>query len=306
MNRKQILILGIAAALVLILILVLVMIPQPSNPEAVPTEQETQDSPQTLPEETTIAPTSESETSSESETVPQATEPSASETTVPVQPETAPPQPTAQETLPAVPDPLPVETESPNLTFPYAIPDTPLVIEQINSYDGIYIEDGSDIEISGVCAIILKNTGSECVEYARIDMTGLKNNLLFVASGLEPGASVAVLEAEKAPAVAQDYVQVNAEVAYTPEFERSEDILQVQDTEDKQLEITNKSDRDIPCVRVFYKFYMEDKEMYVGGITYTAKITNLKAGDSVKVAPSHYAVGKSKVIMVKIYETDME
>ena len=48
---------------------------------------------------------------------------------------------------------------------------------------------------------------------------------------------------------------------------------------------------------------MDDVEVYVGGITYTAKLVELKAGKSIVVTPSHYYAGFSKVLMVKTYDT---
>ena len=50
-------------------------------------------------------------------------------------------------------------------SFPYAIPGSDLVIEQINSYDGIFFEDGTDREVSNVSAIVLANKGEKALEY---------------------------------------------------------------------------------------------------------------------------------------------
>ena len=67
--------------------------------------------------------------------------------------------------------------------------------------------------------------------------------------------------------------------------------------------MTNISGVDIPCVRIFYKFHMEDVDVFVGGITYTAKLENLAADETRTVRPSHYAKGNSRIVMVKIYDT---
>ena len=83
----------------------------------------------------------------------------------------------------------------------------------------------------------------------------------------------------------------------------SEDKVQVEESGEQSLTVTNLTDEDIPAVRVFYKFYMEDEGTYVGGITYTAKITNLGAGASQTITPSHYVQGSSRVMMVRTYDT---
>ena len=48
---------------------------------------------------------------------------------------------------------------------------------------------------------------------------------------------------------------------------------------------------------------MEDKGIYVGGITYNVKVTELEAGTSQTVSPSHYAQGYSRLMMVRTYDT---
>jgi hypothetical protein len=48
---------------------------------------------------------------------------------------------------------------------------------------------------------------------------------------------------------------------------------------------------------------MDDVDVYVGGITYTAKILDLAAEGSVVVKPSHYYSGFSKILMIKTYDT---
>ena len=224
--------------------------------------------------------------------------PVATATTAPTPAPTAVPQP--------VVTPAPPEATPAFVSFPYAIPDTTLVVQKLNSYDGIYLEDGSDTPISGVAAIVLTNTGSAGVDYAEILLDGTSTDFRFTASGLAGGASMVVMEAGKAPAVQQDYVQITADAAMTDRFEMSEGVLLVEETADGKLQVTNQSEQDIPCVRVFYKFYMEAENVYVGGITYVVKIEDLKAGASAQVAPSHYAVGSSRVIMAKTYETSAE
>lgn len=206
---------------------------------------------------------------------------------------------------PDVEPPAPPETESPWLEFPIRIPEYDLDIEAVHSYDGVYLEDGSDVPISGVAAVIVTNHSDRCVDLATLQLRGEKTSYTFRVTGLAAGARVVVMEEGKAPAVEQRYTAASADVAQTDFFEMSEGILAVEEEGDA-LKVTNLSDRDLPCVRVFYKFYLADAEAYVGGITYTAKLLDLKAGASMTVRPSHYAVGSSRVIMAKIYDTDLE
>ena len=54
--------------------------------------------------------------------------------------------------------------------FPYLIPNSSLSIRAVKSYSGVFIEDGSDKDVSGIAAIILDNKGSEEIEYAKITL----------------------------------------------------------------------------------------------------------------------------------------
>lgn len=199
-----------------------------------------------------------------------------------------------------------VRPETGGISFPYAIPGTELVIDSVNRYNGLFLEDGSDSEISDVAAIILKNTGNRCIDYAEITMQGRNEEYLFVVSNLEAKASIVVQEARKSPCISQEYDSVTAEPACSDTFEMAKDQLRIRETSDNQLEVTNLTDQTIPCARIFYKFYLEEEKVYVGGITYVTKVVNLKPGATVLIAPSHFTAGSSRIVMVKIFDTDRE
>lgn len=189
------------------------------------------------------------------------------------------------------------------LSFPYAIPGTNLVIQKIDSYDGVYLEDGSDRSVTGIAAMILVNNGSTAVEYANIAMTQNDTQLQFKATAIPAGAAVVVQESSATTYNSASYFQCSADVAELEKFEMSASLVKVEENENGSLTVTNLTEETIPCVRVFYKFSMEKGAIYVGGITYTAKIMELEPGVSQQVAPSHYASGSSEVMMVRTYDT---
>ena len=90
-------------------------------------------------------------------------------------------------------------------------------------------------------------------------------------------------------------------VAYADKLEKSSAVSCTK-VENNGIKVTNKSGKDIPCVRIFYK-YKSDDGYYVGGITYTAKIEDLKAGKSQTVYPSHFASDGGEIMMVKTYNS---
>ena len=261
----------------------------PSQTATVPT------TPPTVPTEQTTVPTEPVET-----TVP--TEPT--ETTVPPTEATRPTEPPVteppQETEPPVTEP---SQETERLTFPYRIPGTDLLLTKVSPYDGVFLEDGQDAQISGVCAIVVQNAGNRDLEYAEVTLVQGERTLYFRISGLTAGSGVLAMEYDGNAYEPGDYDSCTAAVSMVDTFELSPELVQVTEAENGGLTVTNISGEDIPCVRIFYKFYMNDVDVYVGGITYTAKLVDLKAGASQHIQPSHYLVGMSKIIMIKTYDT---
>lgn len=296
-SRKQLGIALLIAVGVLAAVLVSFFLWKPERPDDQPN--------QTVNVPTTEAPNHEAVTADPTQevTVPATTEPLPSEAVTepkpsrPTEPAYDDPPPQIMETDP------PAETVEPYIQFPYAIPGTSLVITQLNAYDGIFLENGSDEIVENVSAIVLMNLGSKNAEYVNITMDRDGTPLQFVASGLAAGGSAVVLEYNCMEHAEGSYSNCTADVATVDVFEMSEGLVRVEENENGGLVVTNISQEDIPCVRVFYKFYMYDVDAYVGGITYTAKLVDLAAGTSQAIIPSHYTAGMSKVIMVKTYET---
>lgn len=189
------------------------------------------------------------------------------------------------------------------MSLPYTIAGSNLEIQGFVAYSGNYIEDGSDGDIADVTTIILKNKGDVGIEYANVSINRNDIVLQFEASAIPSGATVVVQEKNKAPYQAGIYDNCTVDVAEKESFEMSEKKVKVEESGNQSLTITNLTDEMIPAVRVFYKFYMEDEDVYVGGITYNAKLTNLGAGETQTITPAHYAKGASKIVMVRTYST---
>ena len=183
----------------------------------------------------------------------------------------------------------------------YNAPDASLTIQRINGYSGMFIEDGSDKEVKNVAAIQVKNTSKQVVEYAQIELYNGDKKLVFEVSTLPANSSAVVMEKSKTTFDSSKNVTYGkSTVAYTDKLEKSSDI-KYKVLDNNSIEITNKSKKDIGCVRVFYK-YKSEEGYYVGGITYVAKVNNLKAGTSETIYPSHFATDGGQVMMVKTYD----
>lgn len=188
------------------------------------------------------------------------------------------------------------------ISFPYTIPGSSLVVQTIAGYDGPYLEDGADEDVSNIAAMIIRNSGSVDIEYAEVEVETKSGTLTFVLTDLPAGATLAAQESNRSAYSKQDCYGVRAEVAEN-NLEQSSKLVKVEEEESGSLLVTNLSGSDIPCVRVFYKYYLDEDSAYLGGITYTAKLTNLEAGDARSIQPTHYLQGYSKVVMVRTYDT---
>lgn len=186
----------------------------------------------------------------------------------------------------------------PVISFPYEIPGTDLVVQQIRSYDGIYIEDGSDSETAGIAALVLTNNG-ENLEFAGIGISQGTRNLGFSASQIPAGATIIIQEQTKASYSTDPYYTATATTTPVDEFEMSEDLVSVKDNGDNSLTVKNNSDETLGDVKVFFKNYLPDEDVYVGGITYNITLTDLEAGSSLTVSASHYDSTYSKVVKVE-------
>ena len=295
-KKKLIILTAVILAVALTVVILCVVMKQPQQP-ASPTVRPTRPPVTTSPTEPTV-PVETTAPVEETTAPPETTVPP--ETTEPVQ--THPTRPTAPPTEPE--ETVPETTVPTGVHFPYAIPGTELVIDALNPYTGVFLEDGSDRDAVEIYAIILRNTSSHCAEYVQITLIREDGvELIFTASAVDANSRVVVMEANAEPYLDMEYADCTADVARISHLEMSEDLISIEENIDGSLAVTNISGVDIPCVRIFYKFHMEDVDVFVGGITYTAKLENLAADETRTVRPSHYAQGNSRIVMVKIYDT---
>ena len=77
----------------------------------------------------------------------------------------------------------------------------------------------------------------------------------------------------------------------------------VTDNGDNSLTVTNVTGKTIPTIRVFYKYYMGDEDLFVGGIAFTVRINQLGPHSSIVIRPSHYNSQTSRVVMASVYDS---
>ena len=203
--------------------------------------------------------------------------------------------------LPTLRDP---DTGSPVIAFPCRVNPYGLVIEKIGNYTGKYVEDGSNTTVNGVAMILVRNESGHDIQYATLSMKYDDVTLLFEISALPAGGTAVVQEKARRgvpdgdPRACDALVVQQAQPGFTAEQ------VSVTENEDGSLTVTNLTDETIPALRVFYKYYLEEEQIYVGGIAFASKVTQLRPHSSATIRPTHYEKGSSRIVMVAAYEED--
>lgn len=226
---------------------------------------------------------------------------STTETTEPIDTPAPPPEnlPSSVE-IPTEKDP---QTGKVGISFPCQVPGYGLEIQKLDPYTGAFVEDGSNAQTQEVAMLLVENKGSYPVEYTQIQVQYGSDSLYFDITALPVGERLVVQERSGKAIPEGQAASAKALVVQRADMQMSEEQVQVTDNGDNTLTIRNLTDRTIPTVRVFYKYYMEDEGIYVGGIAFTVRITRLAAGSAVTVQPSHYTSQTSRVVMVLTYDS---
>ena len=193
------------------------------------------------------------------------------------------------------------EPPIPTISFPYAISGTDLVVQQISPYSGYYIEDGSDQEVSNVAAIVLTNNGGD-LDFAGIGISQGDRSLAFSASQIPAGATVIIQEQTKAAYAEDYYYSCTATVTESSGFDLKTGTLMIEKHNDGTFDVANVSEETIPEIKVYFKNYLPDEDVYVGGITYSVTLTDVEPQTAVTVTSSHFDADYSRIIDVKIGE----
>ena len=195
--------------------------------------------------------------------------------------------------------------KSEGVKFPCKVPEYGLVIEKIAPYNGVFVENGSNVNVENVAMLMVHNDGDFPVEYTKISVSYEDQTLLFDISALPVGQRLVVQESTGKPIPEGIPKEATAMVVQRVKMEMSEGKVRVTDNGDNTLTVENLTDKTIPTVRVFYKYYMEQEDVFVGGIAFTVRVTRLGAGKSITVQPAHYTSQTGRVVMVLTYDSEV-
>lgn len=201
-----------------------------------------------------------------------------------------------------IPATEPVQTDDAPAAFvdtvelPVFIPDTTLVVERIVSYDGHYVEDGSEDPVTGIAALYLHNSGSTMVAACRVIVQLEMGLYRFEATCIPPGATVLVQEKDRKPYRDIGIYTVGGSISKGVKTDLNGDIICTQDFM-AGLRLYNVSDADYEAVCISHKNFSPEENIYIGGITYVTYAHSLERGAHCDIWPVHFAE-QSKIVCI--------
>ena len=177
-----------------------------------------------------------------------------------------------------------------------------LIVRNIGSYTGAFVEDGSNEIVSGVLMLVVANIGDDDIQYAEITLPTDAGDAKFTLSTLPAGESVVLLEQNRMPHTGDEDASraVSDNVAFFSEpLSLREEQLKLQIL-DGAINVSNISGADIEGdIVIYYKNAATD--LYYGGITYRVRIEGgMKADEIKQIMASHFSESGSKIMFVTV------
>ena len=174
-----------------------------------------------------------------------------------------------------------------------------VTVEKVGRYAGIFVEDGSDEIVSDVFAITVVNNSDKMLQYAQVVITCGGEEYTFDMSTIPAGARAQVLEKEK-KTVPKDLSGAQTVLTTVTEFQEAPstypEVFELTPFE-YSVNIKNISKSDISGdVYVYYKTKVGD--LYMGGITYRAKVSDLASGEEKSAYAGHFYENDSEILFV--------
>ena len=178
-----------------------------------------------------------------------------------------------------------------------------LICTDVDSYSGLFMEDGTDEPVSDVMRLVVKNTSEKDLQYAEIRFVYGAEVREFSVSNLASGASCILLEKSRQSMIEGNPDNYVAErvVFFNEAMNLMESRFEITG-EDGVLNVKNISSEDVlGDVVVYYKYAVDD--VYYGGITFRVRVSGgLKSGEIRQIPVAHFDKESSVLTMVTCNE----
>ena len=200
-----------------------------------------------------------------------------------------------------------IQIEEPKeLYFPFVIPGTSLVAENLVRYDGIFLEDDSGKEVADAAALMLRNTGKTGIQYATVEVFQGSGKLEFEVTYIPPEASVLVLEKSGQCFEGKQLTGCSGWALESQSGWDTERYIRTEAVGMGSVDVTNITDSALKNIYIYYKTEYAEGSFYLGGVTYSVVIEYLSPGRTIRISPAHYASGSSSILRIEFEENREE
>ncbi len=159
---------------------------------------------------------------------------------------------------------------------------------EITRYSGAFVENGKNEQVENVAAILIENRAQWYLDYAKVTYYVGGKIATFNVTGLPAGEKAWVLEAEKMQIEGTPSFEfLDCESTFRKDAVLTTKLLKVE-TEENMLTVTNKENKPLQNVCVYYKNVNSDGN-YLGGITYMVNFGTIDTGETAQRESAHFA-----------------
>ncbi len=178
------------------------------------------------------------------------------------------------------------------------VENTPLQILAVVEYEGAFAEDYSEDMVFSVSAILLHNPSGDFIAEAVIVIHSTKGSFLYRAEMIPAGHTVLIPERGRAPYEEMDILEVYGWVYTSDAFLSG---LEITEIEADEIMVSNDSGKTLENVRIYYKSYLPQEGIYLGGIAREVFIPSLSPGESVTLELPFYAPEYSRIVYTEYH-----
>lgn len=178
---------------------------------------------------------------------------------------------------------------SDTLQFPFQIPGTTLIAEQIVSYDGLFSEGEDRYNVTNVAALMLYNCGESGILETRIQLQAGEVEFLFFADTIPAGARILVPEHNAMEFGPKEFTSCTGTQQVKEGDWLLSDRIKLEFTDMGEVRVTNLTQNCLSGICLYYKNYYPETEFYVGGSTQKHYIALLEPGEYIQIYPRNYA-----------------
>lgn len=201
---------------------------------------------------------------------------------------------------------MPAPTESAAVqqsgALPERVPGTSLQLQALMQYEGPYWEDGSGEYVSNVAALLLYNPTCFGVSYGQVFLTLQGQEYLFEFTYLPAGARLLVPEKNRLPYVREKIADCRCGEMVLGNFAVEDSGIRLTPKGMSGILLENQTDRDLQNVQLYYKLYLSENAVYIGGKTYQMTVGSLPAGGKQEIIPPNFVWNYSAVVDIQTGE----